>query len=142
MTSPGGRRGRFRIQLEVDNESSLPRLLEGRTIALLGNALNTLTAEAWEPDAPVDSASGATARQDDNGASPPAESALPADQPSPPEQDGEEERELTRHKCILRRHLRLAARERLEEARPAGVKRGQDPAGGSAGGVRSGDRGE
>mmetsp|Transcript_5729 Transcript_5729/g.13290 ORF Transcript_5729/g.13290 Transcript_5729/m.13290 type:complete len:435 (+) Transcript_5729:257-1561(+) len=123
MTSPGGRRGRFRIQLEVDNESSLPRLLEGRTIALLGNALNTLTAEAWEPDAPVDSASGAAARQDDDGASPPApaESALPADQPSPPEQDGEEERELTRHKCILRRHLRLAARERLEEARPAGV---------------------
>ena len=46
MATTVGRRGRFRIQLEVDNESSLPRLLEGRTIALLGNALNTLTAEA------------------------------------------------------------------------------------------------
>ena len=68
---------------------------------------------SWEPDAPVDS--GATARGDGDGAVPPAEGALPA------ERDGEEERELTRHKCVLRRHLRLAARERLEERKPAGV---------------------
>ncbi|KAL9182262.1 hypothetical protein ACHAXT_012914 [Thalassiosira profunda] len=37
------------ISLEVDNESDLPKLLEGRTIAILGGPLDNYTAEAYEP---------------------------------------------------------------------------------------------
>ncbi|KAL3822177.1 hypothetical protein ACHAXA_008193 [Cyclostephanos tholiformis] len=38
-----------KILLQVDNESILPRLLEGRTVAILGGALDCRTAESREP---------------------------------------------------------------------------------------------